>query len=117
MNLDIGTTFFAICLVAWRFFIFRVGHEYTFFCAGFQLFAKMKIPKYSDVFLVDHAWSHDGGAMALQQLKNMPQLVSRMQNLFGIVKFNDELTSANDEVFGCENAVCKICNCSIECAR
>ena len=66
---------------------------------------------------MDHAWSHDGGLMAWQHLKNMPQLLSRMQNLFGIVEFSGELTRANDDLSGCEDAVCKVCDCSIECAR
>ena len=81
-----------------------------------MLCAKSTIPKNSDVFLVDHAWTNDGGSFAKQQLEEMPQLVSRMQNMFGLQQFNDDADS-DTEYFESETVISEVCHCSTEQAR
>ena len=47
----------------------------------------------------------------------MPELVSRMLDMFGVAKFDDEWVRDSGDYIECDDAVCKFCDCSMECSR
>ena len=83
--------------------------------SGYSLYAKVDLEKHGDVFLVDHAWTNDGGLIAKQQLQKMPQLLARMQNMFGLTEYDEEAEEM--DYLNNENVVSEECSCSLEKAR
>lgn len=46
-----------------------------------SLHAKRSLQKFSDVFLIEHAWSSDGGPAAKKNLEKSPELLARMKKI------------------------------------
>jgi len=46
-----------------------------------SLRSKSRLVKDQDVFLIDHAWTSDGGSKAMKTLLRKPELVKRMQEM------------------------------------
>eukprot|EP00794_Sanderia_malayensis_P019792 gene19792-21732_t len=82
----------------------------------YKLIAKTSIGKHGDIFLVDHAWTSDGGNVAKQQLEKMPQLLLRMQEMFAF-KSIDLLSDNDSGNYGMEKVVSDMCSCSLDEAR
>ena len=80
-----------------------------------MLCSQREIRKYSDVFLVDHAWTNDGGQLSEEQLKKMPQLVARMQNIFGL-RMAEEPSDCTEYIDNL-TVVCDMSSCSKEDAK
>ena len=95
------------------------GLQHFCFHLGITLCAKKLMQKCSDVFIIDHAWSSDGSSVAKKQLETIPQLLSRMQSMFGIVDFEDDETNEinNEDDIDSVDLICELCNCPADQAR
>lgn len=63
-----------------------------------SLHAKRALQKFSDVFLIQHIWSNDGGSAAKNSLEKSPELLSRMKEIMHLPE-NDavEKHASSDE--------------------
>lgn len=62
--------------------IFELHDDVQFESPGrWSLHAKRALQKFSDVFLIQHIWSSDGGASAKKSLEKSPELLARMKEI------------------------------------
>lgn len=61
---------------------FELHEDEQFVSPGrWSLHAKRNLQKFSDVFLIEHAWSSDGGLTAKKNLEKSPELLARMKEM------------------------------------
>ena len=68
------------------------GEELTGRPAKWSLHTKESLEREQDVFLIDHAWTSDGGHKAKEMLEKKPDLVKRMRDLMCLDEEEDEGT-------------------------
>lgn len=62
--------------------VFELRKDVQFESPGrWSLHAKRALQKFSDVFLVQHIWSNDGGSTAKRNLEKSPELLARMKEI------------------------------------
>lgn len=62
--------------------VFELREDGQFECPGRRsLHAKRALQKFGDVFLIEHAWSSDGGPSAKKSLEKSPELLARMKEI------------------------------------
>ncbi|XP_029198874.2 LOW QUALITY PROTEIN: tubulin--tyrosine ligase-like protein 12 [Acropora millepora] len=62
--------------------VFELRKDVQFESPGrWSLHAKQALQKFSDVFLVQHIWSNDGGSTAKRNLEKSPELLARMKEI------------------------------------
>lgn len=63
---------------------FELHKDEQFVSPGrWSLHARRALQKFSDVFLIEHAWSSDGGSAAKKALEKSPELLTRMKEMMG----------------------------------